>query len=273
MALRGMGVGSRVLVEPGLREVLPLVQESLKRREVLLLVGRCRVEYEGRAESRLGPGERILMVKGDGSVLVHRPSGVEPVNYQPRGNLFRTHMADGELVFHAVRSKPHEALTVRFTGVSLAAGLRLVDRSHFTLHAGEEDMQRAVLLHPELVEPGFRPITEEKRTEPGFIDVFGRDAQGNFVVVEIKREAAGRREVTQLKRYLDTLRAPGSTVRGILMAPRLATGAQRMLHALGLEYKPLSPRRCAEVLRGSGESLLGFLHPPTTLEKSGRNNP
>ena len=164
------------------------------------------------------------------------------------------------LVIHAVRLKPRETLTLTFTGVSLVAGINLVDRSEFILHASEEEMQKAILINPELVEPGFRPITYEKRVEPGFIDVYGRDSHGNLVVVEIKRRTAGKEAVLQLWKYVQNLKAnESSSIRGILVAPRLAKGAQKMLESLNLEYRRVSPRKCAEILRREeGRKLLSY---------------
>jgi len=56
----------------------------------------------------------------------------------------------------------------------------------------------------------------------------------------------------QLAKYVDSVRGTVSReVRGVLVAPRLARGVQRLLVSLGLEFKALDPRRCAEVLRRS----------------------
>jgi RecB family endonuclease NucS len=59
------------------------------RNSVLIVVGCCCVEYSGRARSTLGWGERIVIVKPDGSVLVHQRAGREPVNWQPPGTRVR----------------------------------------------------------------------------------------------------------------------------------------------------------------------------------------
>ena len=56
---------------------------------VLIVVGCCSVKYVGRARSMLGWGERIVIVKSDGSVLVHQRVGREPVNWQPPETRFR----------------------------------------------------------------------------------------------------------------------------------------------------------------------------------------
>ena len=61
---------------------------------VLFVVGCCCVEYVGRARSTLGWGERIVVVKSDGSVLVHQRAGREPVNWQPPGTRVRYQIED-----------------------------------------------------------------------------------------------------------------------------------------------------------------------------------
>lgn len=239
-----------VIVEPELQEALRVVQDSLAKRKTLLLIGACRVDYKGRAESKLGLGERVLIIKEDGAVLVHRPTGYEPVNWQPEGCLFKTRLIDDKLVIRAVRSRPREVLKLTFNRVHLVVQMGLIDRSEFVLYASERDMQQAVLLNPELLEQGFRPITYEKRVEPGFVDVYGVDRDGRFVVVEIKRKTASRGAVLQLAKYVESIRTMvNREVRGVLAAPSMAKGVQRLLVTLGMDFKPLDPKKCAEILR------------------------
>jgi len=60
------------------------IKEALAQRKLLLLVGNCWVNYKGRASSKLEPGERIVIIKEDGSVLVHRPCAYEAQLWLPR---------------------------------------------------------------------------------------------------------------------------------------------------------------------------------------------
>jgi hypothetical protein len=132
----------------------------------------------------------------------------------------------------------------------LVAALNLADAGEFSLYASEEDMQRAILAEPWLVEDGFKPISYEKHVEPGFLDVYGTDKAGRLVVVEIKRKTAGREAVLQLDRYVKAIRTKvNREVRGVLAAPNIAKGVQRMLASLGLDYRAVDPKKCAEVLR------------------------
>ncbi|HUV97995.1 MAG TPA: endonuclease NucS [Candidatus Paceibacterota bacterium] len=229
-----------------------VVKEELSQRKTLLLIGSCWVDYKGRANSRLELGERVVMIKEDGSVLVHRPSGYEAVNWQPPGCIFHSSAKDGVLLITAIRRAPAESLRIHFNGLYLIAAMKLRDTGEFSLYASEEDMQKAVLMKPSLIERGFKPISFEKKVEPGFVDVYGVDSEGKLVVVEIKRKAAGRDAALQLSRYVKAVeRIANRDVRGVLAAPDMTKGTQKLLATLDLAFKPLDPRKCAEILHES----------------------
>jgi RecB family endonuclease NucS len=240
------------LENPNVKEAAELVREALSGHKTLVIIGNCWVEYRGRASSKLKAGERIAMIKEDGSVLVHRPTGYEPVNWQPPGCLFQTHLVDKVLQIRAVRRKPQESVGLFFDRIYLVSVLSLTDSGEFSLYASEEDMQKAILLEPSLIEPDFKPISYEKKVEPGFIDVYGSDKDGKFVVVEIKRKTASREAALQLAKYVESIRdMVNRPVRGILVAPHMGKGVQKLLATLGLDFKSLDPRKCAEILRKS----------------------
>jgi len=240
----------KALINPSLEESLLLVRNAFSRHKGVLVVGECMVDYRGRASSKLESGERIAVFKEDGSVLVHRPVGYEPVNWQPPGCVFHVSSVGRVLQVRAVRRRPAESVRVSFYRVFLVAALNLVDVGGFALHASEWDMQKAVLLMPSLVEDGLKPISYEKKVEPGFVDVYCEDKAGRLVVIEIKRKTAGREAVLQLARYVDAIKGiVNKEVRGVLAAPSLGKGLQRLLISLGLEFRVLDPKKCAEVLR------------------------
>jgi len=239
-----------VLVNPSVEEAEKAVKEAVSQRKTLLVVGNCWVHYFGRARSKLEPGERILIIKGDGSLLVHRSVGYEPVNWQPPGCVFHVQAKDNLLEIRAVRRKPAESVKVFFDKIHMVSAMSLADSGEFSLYASEEDMQKAILLEPSLLEGGFKPMSYEKKVEPGFVDVYGVDENGKLVVVEIKRKTAGKEAALQLAKYIDAIRGKANReVRGILVAPNIAKDVQRLLATLGLEFKALDPRKCAEILK------------------------
>jgi len=257
------------LDNPSLADTARLIKDALAQRKALLLVGNCWVEYTGRASSKLEPGERIVMIKDDGSILVHRASGYEPVNWQPPGSVFQTRLMGDVLEVRAVRRQPREVVSVHFDSVFLVAALSLTDAGEFSLYASEEDMQRAILTAPELIEEGFKPISYEKHIEPGFVDVYGTDKAGRFVVVEIKRKTAGSEAVLQLDRYVKAIRTMvNREVRGVLAAPNIAKGVQRLLASLNLDFKAVDPKKCAEILRRTKTKKLAeyFSNPKETVK-------
>jgi RecB family endonuclease NucS len=114
-------------------------------------------------------------------------------------------------------------------------------------------MHRAILLRPELIEDGFKPISWEKKVEPGFVDVYGMDKMGRLVVIEVKRKTAGKEAVLQLAKYIDAIKVKADRqIRGVLVAPGLGKDVQAMLVSMGLEFKGLDPKKCAEILKKAG---------------------
>lgn len=238
-----------VLVSPSIAEAEKVARDAVSQHRTLVVVGKCRVDYVGRAKSKLEPGERILIVKKDGSLLVHRSIGYEPVNWQPPGCIFHTQAKGDLLEIHAIRQKPHESVKVFFDSVQLISALSLEDSGEFSLYASEEDMQKAILLKPSLIEDGLKLVSYEKKVEPGFVDVYAMDRNGNLVVIEIKRKVAGKEAALQLARYIDAIKTKSSRqVRGILVAPDIGKDVQRTLVTLGLEFKQADPKKCAEIL-------------------------
>jgi hypothetical protein len=239
-----------VLVNPSVVEAEKAVKEAISQHKLLMVVGRCHVDYQGRAGSKLETGERMLIIKEDGSLLVHRSLGYEPVNWQPAGCVFHARAKEDMLEIHSVRHSPEESVKVSFDKIQMISTMSLEDSGEFSLYASEEDMHKAILARPSLLEEGFKPISYEKKVEPGFVDVYGVDKEGRLVVVEVKRRTASKEAALQLARYIDAVRLKADReVRGILVAPTTAKGVQRLLVTLGLEFKALDPKKCAETLR------------------------
>jgi len=246
-----------VLTEPTLAEAAVLIEKAFAQRRTLIVAGTCHVHYVGRARSTLELGERLLIIKSDGSLLVHRPVGYEPVNWQPAGSIFHVQVKDDELEVHGIRQKPRESVRVTFNQIYMVSSLNLSDSGDFLLHASEDDMHRAILLKPELLEEGFKPISWEKKVEPGFVDIYGEDKNGKLVIVEVKRKTASKEAALQLAKYIEPIKAKvNREVRAVLVAPSLGKDVQRLLVTLGLEYKALDPKVCAEVLKKSENSKL-----------------
>lgn len=256
-----------VLAHPTREEAQSFLDEFLPSLSLtsraLLLVGRCRVDYEGRASSRLEAGDRVVLVKSDGSLLIHNPTGFKPVNWQPPGCEFQHTWEGPELLLEARRAKPPETVRLRFLSLALLASPRMEADAPLTVSGTEFDIRDTLRKQPSLVEPGFVPWERERITERGPMDLYGEDAKGRRVVVEIKRTRAGLAEATQLWRYVERERAKrGPAVRGLLVAPACSVRALALLSDHGLEFRALdwgSLKPTAErVLAKDQPTLLSF---------------
>lgn len=159
-------------------------------------------------------------------------------------------LSKDRLIVRAVRPSPLESLNISITTVDLLACFRLLDEAEFQLHASEEDMQKAIVYQPGIIEAGLEVIEYERHVEPGFVDIYAVDRKGNSVVIEIKKDPAGVSAVKQLAEYLKYIQPkPGRKLRPIIVAPALAKGAQTLISKMGFEYKQLSLQKCVEVLR------------------------
>ena len=132
---------SFIYENPAVEQAAEAIKTAISGRKMLIIAGNCWVDYRGRASSTLNPGERVLIIKEDGSVLVHRTKGYEPVNWQPPGCIFHTSWKNNVILIKAIRRRPHETLAVYFDRIYLLAVLGLVDKGEFSLYASEEDMQ------------------------------------------------------------------------------------------------------------------------------------
>src|SRR6266702_3783614 len=244
-----------VLVSPELDHARSELVKALEARMMVTMVANCTVTYSGRTGSDMGERERLVVLKKDGCVLVHRGKDYQPVNWQPSGCVIQALIVADSLVVKAVRPSPLESLTVTIRGIQFFGTFQLEDEAEFQLHASEEDMQKAILLEPDIVEPGLKVVDFEKKVPSGFVDVYGVDLDGNTVVIEIKKDPAGLPAVKQLSEYLKYLQASsGKKLRAFIVAPGLAKGVQPVLTRRGIEYKQLSLQKCAEVIQKHARS-------------------
>lgn len=234
----------RTHVDPEPETVRTTVEEAIDQSDIVTIFGRCRVEYDGRAASTLGPGDRLVVLKPDGTVLVHTDEGQQPVNWQPPGCTQHVDVEDGGVVVTSTRSTPAETLSVAFERVRHVGTFDATDPEELALSGTEADLKERILEHPELIEAGFEPRATERETQAGAVDIYGNDSEGNGVVLELKRRRAGPDAVSQLNRYVDALERElhaGTAVRGILVAPSATDRARKLLAERDLEFVSVEP--------------------------------
>ena len=230
--------------EPTHREALWELEDAFERGDLITIFGRCTVEYDGRAASSLGLGRRLLLLKPDGTALVHTDEKQKPVNWQPPGSEHHAAVRDGRLRVRSVRTSPDETLDIHFETVEQLSAMAVSGRRDLSVTGSGADLRNALLDRPAVIESGFEPLATERPTDAGPIDLFGRDTDGRPVVVELKRRRVGPSAASQLQRYVAAIeREDGddAAVRGILVAPSVTDRARRLLAEHGLEFVAVEP--------------------------------
>jgi RecB family endonuclease NucS len=211
---------------------------------VRILVARCEIAYHGRAVTRLGAGDRVILFKTDGSLCVHADKGYKPLNYMPGPTSVSQ---DGDVI-RVYRPASDESLVIVLHEVFEDSALDLEDEAVLERDGAERQIHVLLERAPETIEAGLVVLERERFTDTGPIDLFCRDTEGRTVVVEVKRTRAVAAHVEQLTRYcervdLDPAHAP---CRGILVAPEIAPQARVMCEARGYLFVELD----YEVLKG-----------------------
>ena len=246
---------------PSLHDACNIILEGLKRRRLIIVLVDCRVEYQGRASSTLDWGQRLIILKGDGAILVHRSTGHDAVNWQPPGSLIQVDLKKGMLLVEATRNLPRETLHLSLRSIYLVASMKMMDNSQLVMHLSEEQLYDAINIQPDLLEKGFRIISSQRHMAEGFADFTGNDVNGRYVIIEVKRRKADLQSVKQLYKYVSELRDSRDDVRGILAAPEITKDAKTLAKTLSLEFRKLDLKKCSAVLHRlsqNGQTTLKF---------------
>jgi RecB family endonuclease NucS len=214
---------------------------------VRLLVARCEVRYSGRLSAVLPEAVRLLILKDDGSVLVHDDAGgYKPLNWMTAPTVVE------ELGETLVVRKPktEDVLEIRLAEVLSDVRHDMGESAALQKDGVERDLQQELAAAPASLGEELTLVRREWPTEVGPVDLMCRDEAREWVAVEIKRIATIE-AVEQLTRYLEFIREDPakSGCRGILAAQRLKPQAIALAESRGI--------RCVEVdlglLRGERE--------------------
>jgi endonuclease len=199
---------------------------------VRLVIARCSVDYVGRLSAHLPMATRLLIVKADGSVLVHSDGGsYKPLNWMsPPCTLTE---GDGQW---SVRNKAGEELRIIIEELLGDTSYELGADPGLVKDGVEAHLQELLAEHVHTFGVGWSLVRREYPTAIGPVDLLCRDAAGAHVAVEVKRrgEIDG---VEQLTRYVellnrDPLLAP---VRGVFAAQLIRPQAKILATDRGID--------------------------------------
>ncbi|MFM8893931.1 MAG: endonuclease NucS [Actinomycetales bacterium] len=221
-----------------------------------IVIARCTVTYSGRLSAHLPEAVRVIMVKADGSVLVHSDGGsYKPLNWMSPPCDLR--VEPGVL-------PEDESRWV----VCNRAGEELVINVHQTLHTTDHDLgvdpglrkdgveahlQALLAVHLQVLGSNWSLVRREYPTAIGPVDLLCRDGNGQSIAVEVKRRAEID-GVEQLTRYLDLLNRDPllAPVAGVLAAQDIKAQARTLAQDRGIRCVLLD----YEALKGTDDPSL-----------------
>jgi len=212
-----------------------------------LIVARCEVRYSGRLTAVLPEALRLLMIKSDGSLMVHADTGgYKPSNWMTAPTVIEEMPERIEVRKH----KGEDRLEILISEVVSDVTHDMGEAAALEKDGVERDLQEQLAAAPQWCGEGFRLVRREWQTDIGPVDLMCRDSEDGWIAVEIKRIATID-AVEQLTRYLDRIRQDPALgdCRGVLAAQSIKPQARVLAESRGIA--------CVEVdlavLRGERE--------------------
>ena len=208
-----------------------------------LVIARCSVDYAGRLSAHLPLATRLLLLKADGSVLVHSDSlSYKPLNWMSPPCTVVTLDPDDDQADAGVAEiwKVTQAKTADLLVISIHEILH--DSNHeLGLDPGlqkdgvEAHLQKLLAEQIELAGDGWRLVRREYMTAIGPVDILATDDSGHSVAIEIKRRG-DIDGVEQLTRYLELMnRDPHlAPVSGVFAAQEIKPQARMLAEDRGI---------------------------------------
>jgi len=217
-----------------------------------LIVALCEVRYSGRLTAILPEALRLLMIKADGSFMVHADSGgFKPSNWMTAPTVIEE--AGDPLTRIVVRKRAgatEDRLEIDIAEIVSDVFHDMGEAAALEKDGVERDLQEALAASPQFCGEGFRLVRREWPTDIGPVDLMCRDGEDAWIAVEIKRVATID-AVEQLTRYLERIRHDPAmaSCRGILAAQSIKPQARVLAEARGLACVELD----LAILRGERE--------------------
>lgn len=171
----------------------------------------CEVIYDGRGHTELARGVRLIIIKDDNTVIIHRTTGVKPTNYMGTVisfNEYDEHDDYNDIDIHYIEAKSKkETLTIINYRMIIDLRLPIIqDSADFDQIGTERQLQEWLSRNfSEVFGLNTVFIMREFQTGDGACDLLGFDKEDSkAVLVEVKRKAV-KKDVYQIIRYRDAV--------------------------------------------------------------------
>src|SRR2546423_7512905 len=137
-----------------------------------LLVARCEVRYSGRLNAVLPEAVRLLLLKADGSVLVHDDAGgFKPLNWMTAPTFVED---EGDRLVVS-KLKTEDVLEIRFAEILSDVSHDMGESAALQKDGVERDLQLELAAAPAALGQELRLVKREWPTDVGPVDLMCRD--------------------------------------------------------------------------------------------------
>lgn len=232
-----------------------------------LITAECSGSYTGTIVSTFAPARRVILLKEDGSVVIHSDKSVDPVSYMPpRTRVETTQTKHARVMTFKGRNS---SLILELTDIITDNDIALDTTDAGVVKSGtEDDLQAWLAERMDLFGPGVRLIQREYPVGRGRVDLLAEDDSNRLIVIEVKLIATAA-ATDQLSRYVHGIQKefPDREVVGVLAAPVISRGPRATAEERGFSCVDIpaewqaeqeqvlrdaheAPRRRSEVKRG-----------------------
>ena len=219
-----------------------------------IVIADCSVDYSGRLDAHLERATRVLMLKADGSVLIHSDGGsYKPLNWMSPPCVMRVHTPEESAgqesdspsgdcdssvteIWEVQHQKSNDRLEISIYEVFSSVEQDLGIEPGLIKDGVEAHLQELLAAQVERLGAGMTLVRREYPTAIGPVDLMVLDSNGEHIAVEVKRrgEIDG---VEQLTRYLELLSRDSTLapIRGIYAAQEIKPQARTLAEDRGIE--------------------------------------
>ncbi|MGF7119179.1 RecB family endonuclease NucS [Methanobacterium oryzae] len=92
---------TKTIKNPQNRELYDFIDESLRKKAFLTLIAKCKIKYTGKT---MNLRDILIMIKPDGSFIIHHEYDFKPVASLPSHSKFQTKIMDNKIVISTIKS-------------------------------------------------------------------------------------------------------------------------------------------------------------------------
>ncbi|SNQ59050.1 Superfamily II helicase [Candidatus Methanoperedens nitroreducens] len=97
-------------------ELIEQLENQPDSHPVYLIAGYAEIEYSGRKDDK-NEGQRLIIIKPGGTIIVHGVTGLKPLNYQAKEAKFKIQNHDNRLIITSESTKAKEKLVIKFSQI------------------------------------------------------------------------------------------------------------------------------------------------------------